>query len=60
MNILRSKADDQLCQCGRVESGQEEGEVANCSNVVTGNFGVLKKLASSGPNVAVFLHGWLH
>jgi len=37
-----------------------EGEFANWSNGVAGNFGALAGLASSGPSAAVLLNGWPH
>jgi hypothetical protein len=42
------------------EAGRREGEVTEWSNGVPGNFRALAGLASSGPNAAVFLHGWPH
>jgi len=42
------------------EAGRREGEVANWSDCVSGNFGALAGLASLGPSAAVFLNGWPH
>jgi hypothetical protein len=42
------------------EAGRREGEVANWGDRVSGNFGTLAGLASSGPSAAGFLNGWPH
>ena len=42
------------------EAGRREGEVANWSDCVSGNFGGLAGLSSSGPSAALFLNGWQH
>ena len=40
--------------------GRREGEVANCSNGVAGNFGALAGFASSETSASVLLNGWPH